>query len=154
MWSGFLKLILGMALALVLLIAGGSAISWLLMSRLIGSPPKPEFENDHPLSKNQPTPVVLVSPTPVKPTQATVTPTPSPQPGAFSARISWPQGVTVRDRPATDGSRVTGVDFNAQVTVLENSADGIWQRIRLENGREGWIKAGNLEPLATNRPQR
>ncbi|MEY2856269.1 MAG: hypothetical protein RLZZ74_578, partial [Cyanobacteriota bacterium] len=31
------------------------------------------------------------------------------------------------------------------IIILEDSADGKWQRVRLENEQEGWIKGGNTE---------
>ncbi len=74
-----------------------------------------------------------------------------PQPADLSSfppeqrgRVRVGIGLAMRAAPSVDASRVGGVPFNEVVGIIENSADGRWQRIRRANGQEGWVKAGNL----------
>jgi uncharacterized protein YgiM (DUF1202 family) len=56
------------------------------------------------------------------------------------------QGLNLRESPSRDAVRIGGVVANTRITVLEESPDHEWQRVRLEDsGREGWVKAGYTE---------
>lgn len=81
--------------------------------------------------------------------QPSVSPKPSPQPSetaGYHARITLSQGLNLRESPGRDAARVGGVAGNTRITVLEESPDREWQRIRLEgSGQEGWVKAGYTE---------
>lgn len=83
---------------------------------------------------------------------ATPTPTPSPKAeeklpkGAYKAKVTWSSGLSLRSNPNTDAERVGGVGYDANLIVLETSADGSWAKVRSpESGQEGWVKAGNLK---------
>jgi hypothetical protein len=151
MSSRFLQVFLGVSLAIIILMAGGGAIAFLMMSRMLGTPPKPMFANDYP---PKPVPVqakakkaTKPSPTPTSPTPtASPSSKPSLEPGAYEARVTWSEGLTLRDSPSYDAASVGGIDYNTPVVVLEESSDGVWQRIRVtDTGEEGWVKAGNVE---------
>ncbi|MEM9534475.1 MAG: SH3 domain-containing protein [Cyanobacteria bacterium P01_E01_bin.45] len=62
-------------------------------------------------------------------------------------RVTWQGGLAMRTQPNYGGSSIGGVPFNAIVTLLELSDNGAWQKIRLESGTEGWVKAGNIAAL-------
>ncbi|MFH7024516.1 MAG: SH3 domain-containing protein [Heteroscytonema crispum UTEX LB 1556] len=159
MISNLLKFILGIILAIAVLIGGGVAAALYFINRSAIPPAKPVFANDEPAVKAQaaksPAPGASPSPTPV----ASATPTPKPTKssakanankplpdGAYKARVTWPQGLSLRKEPTQDTERVGGVGFNQKVIVLEQSQDQVWQKIRLENGQqEGWVKAGNTK---------
>jgi hypothetical protein len=67
-------------------------------------------------------------------------------PGAYKARVSWAEGLILRDAPGADANRTGGVSFNQDVFVLKESDDQRWQKIRAADGElEGWIKAGNTQ---------
>jgi len=153
-WSSLAKLLLGFILAIALLMAGGVATALYLMSKVSTYPPKPVFANDKPAVKAQRSP----SSTTAKPTKVSATklsPKPSPseapaskplQPGAYQARVTWSQGLSIRAEPNLDAERVGSLDYNQQIVVLAESADKMWQRVRLaDSEQEGWIKAGNTE---------
>jgi SH3-like domain-containing protein len=55
-----------------------------------------------------------------------------------------PIGLALRATPEREGTYIGGVPMNEVVTVLGLSEDGRWQRIRRQNGQEGWVRAGNL----------
>ncbi|HEY9604967.1 MAG TPA: SH3 domain-containing protein, partial [Allocoleopsis sp.] len=76
------------------------------------------------------------------------TPKPLP-PGAYKARVTWSEGLIVRDSPSVEGNRVGGVALNQEVIVLKDSPDGKWQQVRVtaEGEQEGWVRSGNVERI-------
>ncbi|MGQ9838080.1 MAG: SH3 domain-containing protein [Cyanobacteriota bacterium] len=70
-------------------------------------------------------------------------------PPGSRGQVIEPIGLAIRSQPAADGAYQGGIVVGETVTVLEYSADGRWQRVRRElNGQEGWVRAGNLGPVA------
>ena len=70
---------------------------------------------------------------------------------AYYARVTWPQGLSVRSEPSANSSRIGGVGYNAKILILEQSSDQQWQRIRIpSNKKEGWVKAGNVKRVPNN----
>ncbi len=146
-WSSVFKFFLGVLLAVVILAGGGLVAARVMMARLSVLPPKPTFPNDTPAGKPAPKPAA--KPTADKPdtTKPDTAAKPLP-PGAFPARVTQSIGLVVRDAPGGDGGSIGGVDFNERVTVLDTNADKTWQKIRLSNGQEGWVRAGNVEQVS------
>ena len=121
------------------------------MARLSVLPPKPIYEGEQPVQ------VVAETSTP-----ETAPPAPSPHPrnlhrnqspnrnppsepevpeGAYNAEVIQPIGLVMREGPGTSFPQVGGVDYEAEVIVLEESADQPWMRVRVvANGQEGWVK--------------
>ena len=65
--------------------------------------------------------------------------------GAYTARVTWSSGLSLRSEPSKDAQRVGGVGYNSEIIVLKTSSDGDWQKIRLpRSGQEAWVKAGNV----------
>ena len=65
---------------------------------------------------------------------------------AYRAVVTWPEGLSLRAEPSINAERVGGIEANASIIILGNSADGEWQQVRLPwNSQEGWVKAGNTE---------
>ncbi|MFO0164598.1 MAG: SH3 domain-containing protein, partial [Microcystis sp.] len=62
----------------------------------------------------------------------------------YQARVTWQSGLSLRSQPTSESTRLGGLDYNTKVSVVGTSSDGQWQRVRLSDGREGWIKAGNI----------
>ena len=58
-----------------------------------------------------------------------------------SAWIHASDGVNVRAAPSSSATRLTTLATGTQVNVLEQqgNADGVWDRIRLSDGRDGWL---------------
>ena len=160
MVSGIAKFCLGFFLAIFLLLGGAVGVAYYLFTKMSVNPPKPIFaeEQKQPIAK----PVSL--PTGANSKQdKKATPTASESPrtkelpaGAYKARVTWPEGLSIRDRPTLDSNRVNGVAYKQEIFVLQESDDKRWQKIRIvEGGEEGWIKAGNIERVdsATESPQ-
>ncbi|BAZ38472.1 hypothetical protein NIES4101_44090 [Calothrix sp. NIES-4101] len=166
MVSNIFKYLFGVILAIAILVGGGVAAGIYFMNQTSRVPPKPIYANDDPKlraqlaktplpkatksseqSSPEPKPQVKATSTPSPTPTATPTNTPLP-PGAYSASVTWPQGLSLRSEPNTDSERVGGVGFNQKVIVIEESADKVWQKVRLEDGsQEGWVRSRNTKKL-------
>lgn len=145
----------GFVLAIALMAGAGYFIAQQLITQFTAPPPKPIFPNDKPTkpkpvaAKPQPaTPKPEVSPSasPVAASAPAASPKPSPVAEGYRARVTLAEGLNLRESPSRDSARVGGVAFNERITVLEESPDKEWQRVRLESsGKEGWIRAGFAE---------
>jgi len=153
-WSGLVKLLLGIILAIAILMGGGVATALYFMFKVATPPPKPIFVNDKPTVKAQrPASPKTTKRTPLAATQPSATLNSSDtssskplEPGAYKARVSWSQGLSLRSEPNLDAERIGGAAYNQSIVVLGESADKNWQRVRLEDSeQQGWIKAGNTE---------
>lgn len=151
-WSGLAKFLIGFILAIALLMGGGVAAAMYFMYKVTIHPPKPVFANEKPTVKAQGKPS---SATAKRSATSTPSETSSPkplEPGAYKARVTWSQGLSLRSEPNLDAERIGSVAYNQQIVVLTESADKTWQRIRLEDSEQnGWVKAGNTERLIGDR---
>lgn len=158
--SGFAKFFLGVFLAIALLVGASAATAFYFFTKLTAPPAKPLFAEElpkpKPAAKGKAASVASKSTsTSSKPTASPTpeeTSTPKPlEPGAYKGRVTWPQGLSMRDEPDLDAKKIGGVGYNETIVVLEESADKKWQRIRGETGDEkGWVKAGNIERVDEN----
>lgn len=149
-WS-LVKLLLGVILAIAILMGGGVATALYFMFKVTTPPPKPIFANDK-SSVTQRSPASKTAkrtPLPAKQPNATPNSTDSSkpiEPGAYKARVTWSEGLSLRSEPNLDSERTGSAAYNQLIVVLGESADKNWQRVRLEDGeQEGWIKAGNIQ---------
>jgi uncharacterized protein YgiM (DUF1202 family) len=150
---GLSKLILGVAIALVLLSMAGVATARYFMARLSVLPPKPIFEGEQPAQVITDAPVPEAETPPDTPSpDSTPVPVPEPAPvtepeippDAYNAVVIQPIGLVMREGPGTNFPQVGGVDYESEVVVLEESSDQPWIRVQVvANGQEGWVKAGN-----------
>lgn len=137
-WSSIVKFLIGSILGIAVLISGSLALGYYFMTRLTRTPPRPTFANDVQAASSastESTPAVADTPTPASPLE----------PGTYRAQVVYSQGLLLRDSSSVDANQIGGVAYQQPVVVLEESADKNWQKIRLESGEEGWVKAGNLE---------
>lgn len=150
MWSKTFGTILGLGIILFLL-AGGY---YLLIMPLTGSPPRPEFDNEFPITgplpRPKPTPVARPTPSP----QSTPTPTAAAQDA--TGVVIEPIGLSVRSGPSRQETTLGGVAFNKTVTILEVSPDGEFYRVKTSSGLEGWVIAAGVQansPLPSPSPE-
>ncbi len=140
------QFVLGFILAIALLFLAGASLTRYMLTRLATPPPRPSFTNDPSPSPAAQTADSEASPSP-SPAAAAPAPSPvaspSPSPVGYRARVTQPIGLRVRQEPSLDAATVGGVEFNQEITVLEDSADGTWQKVQLANGAAGWVKGGN-----------
>lgn len=150
-WSNLAKLLLGFILAIALLMFGGVATALYLMVKVATVPPKPVFANDKPkVLAQRPRSSTTAKRTTVSTAKPSATPASSQtsssplEPGAYQARVTWSEGLSLRSEPNQDGERIGSLGYNQPIVVLAESPDKKWQRVRLEDSeQEGWIKAGN-----------
>lgn len=156
-WSGFFKGFSAVLIAIALLLGGGFFAFQFIVSQFTASPPRPTFPNDNPSPAAKPAtatkPAASPSPAAASPSPvASPTPSPSPKPSAPTtkrARITLGEGLNIRQGPSADTERVGGVDYSDEVTILEESPDKEWVKVRVESsGAEGWIKSGYTEPVS------
>lgn len=143
--SGIAKFFIGFVLGIALLVGAGAAAAYYFWTKLSVEPPKHMF----PEEQVKQSPVAKKSTPPASSNQIAkpLTKTPVKLPaGAYKARVSWAEGLILRDAPGADANRTGGVAFNQEVFVIQESDDQRWQKVRVVDGeREGWIKSGNTE---------
>lgn len=149
--QGLSKLILGVAIALILLSLAGVATARYFMGRLSVLPPRPTFEGE---TGEVATEAPAEAPTAAPEAAPETAPEPAPEaestpePEGYQAVVTQPIGLVIRAEPSTAAQQLGGVDYNAQVQVLDDSEDGRWMLIRVaDSGQEGWVKAGNTRSL-------
>ncbi len=144
--ASLVQFILGFILAMIILAGGSVAAALYFVTKLTALPPRPSFTNDQPA-------VTATQAGNSKGGSATTssgsgTPAAALPPNAYRAKVIWPDGLILRDRPGYEANSIGGLDFNAQVVVLELTSDKEWEKIRIEgSGQDGWIKGGNTERL-------
>jgi hypothetical protein len=138
----------------VSLLAGGTAAAVYYLFIKMPPPPKPVFAEE----QKKPTTQAKTEKPGEKTTeqqastekekQAEATEEEPLEPGTYKARVTWSSGLSLRDNPGPDATRIGGVPYNGEIIVLKESDDKLWQKVRLAGGtQEGWIKAGNIEKI-------
>lgn len=143
-WSGLAKFLIGFFMGVFLLVTAGSAVAFFLLTRLAATPPKPIFAEE--LPKQQ---------TGVSSPQPSTAPSPQQklEPGAYKARVTWREGLSLRAEPSVSANKIAGIKYNQPVVVVKESDDKNWQKVRVVDGsQEGWVKAGNIERVNTTQP--
>ncbi len=154
-----LQLIIGILIGLIGLgAAAGGAGYYFFITQMSTHPPKPVFAEERDGGK----PVAKAKAKP-KPVVATITPSPSPEgidlqnpdevkplaPGAYDAKVMWKDGLSLKKDPEPGAEKVGGVEFNANVAIIETSDDKQWVKIQLERDNlQGWVRAGNIDKAA------
>lgn len=151
--SGIAKFIIGFFAGIFILAVSGVAAAYYFWTQLSITPAKPIFAEEQPKKAppaKQASNVQASKPKPKSQPASTPSQPPAQQlpPGAYKARVTWSEGLSMRDAPNTNSQRVGGVMFNQEVIVLKQSDDQKWQQVRLANGDQvGWIKSGNTEKV-------
>ena len=152
-WADLVKVLSGVFLAIVLVAGGCFFAAQYVIAQFTATPPRPTFPNDSAPSSAKAQSKPPVTPVATQPSpKPSVSPKPSPKPSdtsGYRARITLSQGLNLRESPNRDAARIGGVAGNTRITVLEESPDREWQRVRLEgSGLEGWVKAGYTERVS------
>ncbi|GBE75762.1 hypothetical protein myaer87_29890 [Microcystis aeruginosa NIES-87] len=162
--SGLLQFMVGFVLGVVILVGGATAVAYMLLSGMNSNPPKPVFTEEKkeetkeekaakpiPTTPVQEQPQAEVKESPTAAPAPKAAPKPSPEASkkettseGYQARVTWQSGLSLRSEPTSESTRLGGLDYNTKVSVVGTSSDGQWHRVRLSDGREGWIKAGNI----------
>lgn len=160
--SVIFQFILGFMLGIILITGTAAGLGFYYVSKMSVDPPKPLFpeEKAQPPSKPQ---IEAKKPatSPDETTQVNSEPETVPAeekpeadeelelpPNAYKARVTWEQGLSLREEPDLNAARIGGIEHNAEIIILEQSQDQQWQRVRLPwSEQEGWVKAGNVERI-------
>lgn len=149
--SGIFKFFTGFFLGITLLAGSGIAAGYYFFTKLAANPPKPIFAEEQKASPVAKPVSASTASNPQANSQPPASPSPVAKPlppGAYKARVTWSDGLILRDSPSQGSNRIGGVAFNQEIIVLKESGDKRWQQIRVADGeQEGWIKAGNIERM-------
>ncbi|MEO0539987.1 MAG: SH3 domain-containing protein [Cyanobacteria bacterium P01_A01_bin.105] len=144
---GLSKLVIGISLALAIIGLAGIATTKYFLTRLTNLPERPVYSNDNP-SPQQSSADAFTAPADTPPTASEAEEAPA-QPEAeaspaeaalYEATVVQTIGLLVRSGPGPEHGQLGGVDFQDQLTVLEESNG--WLRVRSDNNLEGWVKGG------------
>lgn len=163
--SPLFQFILGFILGVAILAVGATGLGFLFFARMASSPPKPVFSEE----KKEETKVVRQETSEKKVTsdkpetsegekgkteeekkeeESTEAKEEELPAGAYKARVTWSEGLSLRAEPALEAERIGGVGYNSELIILDQSSDQKWQKVRLpDSDREGWIKAGNVRKV-------
>ncbi|NEP03241.1 MAG: SH3 domain-containing protein [Symploca sp. SIO2E9] len=156
--SRIAQFIIGFLLGVSILVGSTVAVAYYFFTKLAVTPPKPIFAEEEPAqekSKDSANAKQASSPSASKPETSkssdqpiaieSPSDTPKLEPGAYQARVTWPEGLSLRQSPSLDAERIGGVAYNQEIIILKESDDQRWQQVRLVNSQqEGWVKAGNV----------
>ncbi len=160
--SSIFQFVLGFVLGVALIASVGAGIAYFYFAKMSSHvPTKPVYEEEKPplpsakqdliaeedpsLAPESPT-VVEAQPELESEPEPEPEPEPKLPPNAYYARVTWPQGLSLRAEPSVNAERVGGIGYNARIIILEESSDQKWQRIRVpESQQEAWVKAGNIK---------
>lgn len=154
---GLSKFVLGIILAMLIMTLAGASMMRYFMARTAEPPERPTYDNDLPEERpatDEPTDEPTAEPTAEAPAasveEAPVAAEPEPEPepesepsadGVYTAYVTQPVGLILRDGPSTDYANIGGIGYEESVTVL--AEEGGWLNVQLSNGQQGWIKDGN-----------
>ncbi|WP_107666327.1 SH3 domain-containing protein [Cyanothece sp. BG0011] len=159
--SGVFQFLLGFFLGIFLLVGGTASLAYVVFARMNANPEKPTFAEEKPpetTAKAETQPVVNKE-TKTQPVEEVVAKEPVIEEeteeetedlpdGAYRAKVTWSTGLSVRSQPDLNAERIGGVEYDSEVIILQTTADGDWQQVRLPNSQqEGWVKAGNVEKV-------
>jgi len=153
-WINLIRVLTSLILTSGILIGIGFIVVQYLTNPFANLPPRPTFSEERTGSQitgKSSTPQLSPSPEVAQTAQSILSVEPSPiedNKTRSLARITWPEGVILRDNPSKNARRIGGVTYNQTVILLETSLDGQWQRVQVEqSGEQGWLKGNNLEPV-------
>lgn len=146
---GLSKFILGIILAMLIMSLAGAAMVRYFMARSAEPPERPIYDNDLPEdraaagSSQEPSQESSQEPeSEAQPAAADSEPETEAAPaGSYTAYVTQPVGLILRDGPGTEYTNIGGVGYEASLTVLEE--ENGWLKVQLSSGQEGWVKDGN-----------
>lgn len=159
--STSVQFILGFILGITLIAGVSAGLGFLYFKQMSTLPKKPEFsqdtsspetavETEKPSETATDSNVTKNEPEATEKTEEVKETVLEPEaelpPNAYRAVVTWPQGLSLRAEPNLNAGRVGGISYDAKIIILEDSADGQWQKVRVPwSEQEGWVKAGNTK---------
>jgi predicted S18 family serine protease len=150
--SHIFQFIIGFFLGIIILAGGTAAVAYVFFTKMTANPPKPVFAEEQKeqttAQNNESTAATQSKPEPQETAESPAQEEKNLPPGAYKARVTWSDGLSIRSEPSREAERIGGVEYNSELVVLEESEDKQWQKVRVSGGTlEGWIKSGNVEKL-------
>ena len=157
--SATIQFILGFLIGIGLIIGVSGGLVFIYYSKMSTLPKKPDFA----VSPTPQESTVAETETAIEPLESNTTPEEAataaipesesesePEPelpaDAYYAEVTWPQGLSLRAEPEINAGKIGGIAFEEKIIILEDSADGNWQRVRIPwSQQEGWVKGGNTK---------
>ncbi|MEC4984148.1 MAG: SH3 domain-containing protein [Oscillatoria sp. PMC 1068.18] len=141
--SNIIQLLIGVIIGLTLLTATAGGIGYYFLTKLSAHPAKPVFAEEKKTANTADS--ATESSETAKEAQPKEEKLP---PGAYKAKVTWSEGLSLRDTPSEDANRIGGIAFEQEIIILKESDDNNWQKVRIpETKEEGWVKAGNVEKV-------
>lgn len=148
------RFLLGFILGLTLVAGTTGGAAYYYFTKMSAAPPKPVFAEEETL---EPPPVAEDEIELLEPTSSPLKSQPAPKaesqpapkvlpPGAYKARVTWSEGLSLRSQPNVDSEKIGGIPHRGEMIVLEDSQDKQWQKVRYGD-RQGWVKAGNASKI-------
>ncbi|MCS6958766.1 MAG: SH3 domain-containing protein [Pseudanabaenaceae cyanobacterium SKYGB_i_bin29] len=115
---------------------------WRLIQPYTQPPPRPEFPSA--AKAKTPPPPQAVSP---PPTTAPKVEEEKPEvPAIGKGKVVPDIGLVLRESPSSESGGSSGVPFNAEISILEETEDGEWLKIRDDStGATGWVRSANID---------
>lgn len=114
---------------------------WRFLQPYMQPPPRPEFPTAA-KAKTLPPPKPSSPPPPPQAEEAK----PEVPPAIGKGKVVPDIGLVLRESPSSDSGGSSGVPFNAEVSILEETEDGEWLKIRDDStGATGWVRSGNID---------
>ena len=155
--SGLFQFIIGFILGVLLLALGSAGAAYYFFTKMAALPAKPVFSEEQAKPQTEAsTETPSADSTESNKTQTEETPKPQPtsepskklEPGTYRAKVTWPEGLSLRQEASINAERIGGVGYNWEIIVLKDSDNKQWQKIRIpDSEQEGWIKAGNIKKI-------
>lgn len=150
--SHIFQFIIGFFLGILILAGGTAALAYVFFTKMSANPPKPVFADEKKeqttAQNNKSTTATQSKPASQETVESTAQEEENLPPGAYKARVTWSDGLSIRSEPSREAERIGGVEYNSELVVLQESEDKQWQKVRVSGGSlEGWIKSGNVEKL-------
>ena len=153
------QFILGFILGVAIIAGFSAAAGYFYISKLATNPdkpifteeiePSPEIEVKDDNSFESDTELITEIPEPEEEPPPAEIPEPEEEllpANAYKARVTWPQGLSLRAEPDVNSARIGGIGFDAEIIILEETNNKSWQKVLLPwSQQEGWVKGGNTK---------
>ena len=148
---GLIKLVCGVAIALLVISLAGAATARYFLTQLSSLPARPISDNDDAPEPAASPAAPTASPAPAAEEVANVQSEPDADEAAtpealYQVKVTYGAGLLLRSGPGNEYESIGGVDYDKTIDVLEESGEQ-WLKVRFA-GTEGWIKGkGNTQRL-------
>ena len=149
--SATIQFILGFAFGIALIAGSAAGAGYIYYKRMSVIPQKPLFSEETNSSETTATSPETPKDKSLETTTETENATeikPELPANAYEARVTWPQGLSLRSEPDINAGRIGGIAYNSKIVILEDTPDNEWQKIRIPwSEQEGWVKGGNTQRI-------